>query len=120
MDPAWAAAASFAAVAVAVPLGTLLAARILRVRPREIPITQEETYECGEEAEGLAQVRFHPRYYVVALIFVIFDVEAAFLLPWALNLREPGLVALVEMFLFMGILLLGWLYAARKGAFTWQ
>lgn len=120
MEPAWASAASFGAVAIAVPLVTLVAARLLRVREKRIPPTQADTYECGEEAEGLAHVRFHPRYYVVALVFVVFDVEAAFLLPWALNLREPGNVAIVEMFLFMGVLLLGWAYAVRKGALKWQ
>ena len=107
-------------VAVAVPLGTLAGARVLRVREKVIPPTQADTYECGEEAEGIAQIRFHPRYYVVALVFVVFDVEAAFLLPWALNLRVPGMVAITEMFLFMGVLLLGWVYAVRKGALKWQ
>ena len=57
---------------------------------------------------------------VVALLFVLFDVEAVFLFPWALNIRALGEVALVDMFIFVGILLLGWLYALRKGALKWQ
>ena len=78
------------------------------------------TYECGEEPDGEAWIRFHPRYYVVALLFVLFDVEAAFLLPWALNLDSLGSVALIDMGIFLVILLLGWGYALRKGAIKWQ
>ncbi|MFZ5479815.1 MAG: NADH-quinone oxidoreductase subunit A [Myxococcota bacterium] len=99
-------------------LGTILAANVLRVRARNAPPTRELVYECGEEPEGVAQVRFHPRYYVVALVFVLFDVEAAFLLPWALDVGSDR--AIVVMFLFVGVLLLGWLYALRKGALEWQ
>lgn len=102
------------------PLGTLAVARLLRVRAKVVPPTRGSTYECGEEPEGVAQVRFHPRYYVVALVFVVFDVEAAFLLPWSLNIRALGSVAIVEMFLFIGVLLLGWAYALRKGVLKWQ
>lgn len=120
MSPAGASALAFFAVAAAVALGTLLVAALLRVRAKVVPPTQALTYECGEEPDGLAWVRFHPRYYVVALVFVVFDVEAAFLLPWALNIESGGLVVMVEMFVFLGILLLGWLYAVRKGALTWQ
>jgi NADH:ubiquinone oxidoreductase subunit 3 (subunit A) len=120
VSPAGLAALAFFAVACAVALGTLFAAKILRVRAKHVPPTQALTYECGEEPDGLAWVRFHPRYYVVALVFVVFDVEAAFLLPWALNIDKGGLVVMVEMFAFLAILLLGWLYAVRKGALTWQ
>ena len=121
MTPAWTAALAFVLVAAVVAGGTLLVARLLRVRAREVPPTRALTYECGEEPEGLAWVRFHPRYYVVALLFVLFDVETAFLLPWALNLGAGvGRVLLVEMGLFVGMLLLGWGYAMRKGAITWQ
>lgn len=113
-------ALAFAAVATVVTLGTLLLARLLRVRSKAPPPTQTLTYECGEEPDGDAWVRFHPRYYVVALVFVIFDVEAAFLIPWALNIKPLGTAAIIEMFLFLGVLLLGWLYAVRKGALKWQ
>ena len=120
LGPSWYAAIAFTLVTSAVALGTLLGARLLRVKAKQVPPTRELTYECGEEPDGLAWVRFHPRYYVVALAFVVFDVEAAFLLPWALNIEPAGLVAIVEMFLFLGILVLGWAYAIRKGALTWQ
>lgn len=120
MGTTWIAALAFTGIAAAVALGTLLVARIMGVKSKKAPPTRDLTYECGEEPDGLAWVRFHPRYYVVALAFVVFDVEAAFLLPWALNIRPAGLVAIVEMFLFLGILLLGWAYAVRKGALKWQ
>ena len=77
-------------------------------------------YECGEEPDGIAWVRFHPRYYVIALLFVLFDVETVFLLPWAINIDTLGTFAIVEMFVFIGILMLGWAYAWRKGALEWH
>lgn len=121
MTSAWTAAFVFVLVGAAVALGTLLLARVLAVRAKHVPPTQSLTYECGEEPDGLAWVRFHPRYYVVALMFVLFDVETAFVLPWALNLGAGlGEILLIEMGLFVGVLLLGWLYAVRKGALTWQ
>ena len=121
MAPEWYAALAFVLAAAAVALGTLFAARVFRVRAREVPPTRALTYECGEEPDGPAWVRFHPRYYVVALLFVLFDVETAFILPWALNLgASNGQVLLLEMALFVGTLFLGWGYAVRKGALTWQ
>jgi NAD(P)H-quinone oxidoreductase subunit 3 len=120
VSPAWIAALTFFAVVTAVAVGPLLAAYLMRVRSKHVPPTQGLTYECGEEPDGLAWIRFHPRYYVVALTFVVFDVEAAFMLPWALNVGDLRIVALVEMVVFVGILMLGWAYAVRKGALTWQ
>lgn len=120
MGTTWIAALAFFGIAAAVALGPLLVARLFGVRAKAPPPTRDLTYECGEEPDGDAWVRFHPRYYVVALAFVVFDVEAAFLLPWALNIQPAGLVAIVEMFVFLGVLLLGWAYAVRKGALTWQ
>ncbi len=121
MTESWSAAIAFSAVAVAVAWGTLLIARVMSVKAKNPPPTRELTYECGEEPDGDAWVRFHPRYYLVALVFVIFDVETAFILPWALNLGGgAGEFLLVEMAIFVGVLLLGWAYAVRKGALTWQ
>ena len=117
----WLAVSLFLLLASAIAFGMLLAAKLLRVKSRHpVPPTRHMTYECGEEPDGDAWIRFHPRYYVVALLFVLFDVEAAFLLPWALNLDNLGGVALVEMGIFLFILLLGWVYALRKGAIRWQ
>ncbi len=120
MPSTWPTAILFLALCAVVAVSMLVFGLMLRVRARVSPPTKHDTYECGEEPDGRAWIRFHPRYYVVALIFVLFDAEAAFLLPWALNLRDIGPLALVEVFVFVGILLLGWLYALRKGALKWQ
>ncbi len=120
MQQPWISAVAFLAVAVLIALSLVALSAFLRVRSRNPVPTTGETYECGEEPDGIAWVQFHPRYYVIALIFVLFDVEAVFLLPWALNIEPLGLWAIVEMTLFLGVLLLGWLYALRKGALRWQ
>ena len=116
----WAPAIVFLAIAFSVGFVTLLAARVLAVRAKRQAETKLYSYECGEEPAHQAWIRFHPRYYVVALVFILFDVEAAFLIPWALNVRTLGSFAMVEMFLFAAVLLLGWAYALRKGALKWQ
>ncbi|MBK7644903.1 MAG: NADH-quinone oxidoreductase subunit A [Planctomycetes bacterium] len=116
---AWIAAGTFTGVAFVIAAGTLIAAALLRVRARKHSEARTRTYECGEEPDGGAWVRFHPRYYLVALVFVIFDVEAVFLLPWAVSLRSVGAVALWSMLAFLAILLLGWVYAVKKGALRW-
>lgn len=120
MTTAWWNALGFVLFAAMMIVGMLVGARALRVRSKKPLPTSTLTYECGEEPDGLAWVRFHPRYYVVALIFVVFDVETAFLLPWALNVGPLGKVAIGSMFVFLGILMLGWLYAVRKGTLRWQ
>ncbi len=116
----WLQILAFLGLSASIAFGTLFAAWALRVRAREDLPTKGLTYECGEEPDGLAWLRFHPRYYVVALVFVLFDVEAAFLFPWALNLEALGSFALIEMGAFLGILTLGWVYALKKGALKWQ
>lgn len=76
-------------------------------------------YECGEAPIGSAFVQFNLRFYVYALIFVIFDVEVVFIFPWAVVSKQLGLFAFVEMVIFIGILLVGYAYAWRKGALEW-
>ena len=89
-------------------------------RPNNLSPLKLETYECGEPTVGPSQVRFRPLFYLFALIFVIFDVEAIFLVPWAVAFRPLGLFAFVEMVVFVAILLLGLAYAWRKGDLKWQ
>lgn len=110
----------YLAIASSVGALMLIAAHFLAVKAKDVPPTRAATYECGEEPAGKAWIRFHPRYYVVALVFILFDVETAFIVPWALNTRGLGNVAIVEMIVFVVILLLGWVYALRKGAIKWQ
>ena len=120
MHSAWLSALSFLIVSTLVGVGMLAAARVVRVRARRSSPLKERTYECGEEAEGMAWMQFHARYYFVALFFVLFDVEAVFLFPWAVVLRELGHSGLVAAVIFIAVLMLGWLYALRKEALQWQ
>ncbi len=120
MPSAWLSALSFLVVSTLVGVGLLAAARVLRVRARQEGRLKTRTYECGEEPAGAAWMQFHARYYVVALLFVLFDVEAAFLFPWATVLREGGGGALGAAVVFVLVLMLGWLYALRKDALRWQ
>jgi len=116
----WAPALVYLAIAAAFPLGMLIVAAMIRVKAKYDSPAKHDNYECGEEPDGVAWIRFHPRFYVVALVFVLFDVEAAFLFPWALNIRSVGLIAIIDMAIFLGILVAGWAYAVRKGAVQWQ
>jgi len=77
------------------------------------------TYECGEDPVGSAWIQFNIRFYVFALIFVVFDVEAVFLLPWAVVFRELGALAYVEGLVFIGILVVALAYVWRKGDLAW-
>ena len=78
-----------------------------------------DTYECGEEAEGSAWVQFNIRFYIIALIFLIFDVEVVFLFPWAVVFKEMGLLALIEMGIFLLILIAGLAYVWVKSDLDW-
>lgn len=97
--------------------GGLLASRLLA--PRNPGGVKSQPYECGEETIGPSWVNFNVGYYLFALLFLVFDVEAAFLYPWAVSFRELGLIGLVEIGLFMAILLVALLYAWKKGVLKW-
>ncbi len=120
MRSAWLSGLSFLLLSTLVGAGLLVAARFLRVRPRAENVLKTRTYECGETPEGSAWMQFHARYYVVALFFVLFDVEAVFLFPWAVALRELGVQGFIAAVSFVAVLMLGWLYAIRKDALRWQ
>lgn len=120
MQSAWLSALAFLVVSTLLGLAVLGASRLLRVRARKDSRLKPLTYECGEQPDGLAWMQFHARYYVVALFFVLFDVEAVFLFPWAVVLRELGAQAFVAAVSFVVVLMLGWLYALRKEALQWQ
>ncbi|RMH61647.1 MAG: NADH-quinone oxidoreductase subunit A [Zetaproteobacteria bacterium] len=77
-------------------------------------------YECGFEAFEDARMQIDVRFYLVAILFVVFDVESAFLFPWAIVLDQIGLFGFVEMMLFLVILLVGYVYAWKKGALQWE
>lgn len=99
----------------------LTTARILR--PHKPNPEKTSTYECGEPTIGDAWVQFEIKYYLYALLFVIFDVEAAFLIPWAVSFRNMGdftLFSFVEMMIFLAILAVALIYAWKKGILKWQ
>ena len=87
--------------------------------PRVPDIHKGEPYECGEVPIGEAWVRFNPRFFVIAIVFVLFGVEIAFLFPWAVAARRSGLIALLDMAVFLGILLVGYLWVWAKGDLKW-
>lgn len=97
--------------------GSLTIGRILR--PHHPTPEKLTTYECGEEAIGSAWIQFNVRFYIIALIFLIFDVEIAVLFPWAVIFGKMGLLAFAEILLFVGILVVGFAYVWVKGDLEW-
>ena len=108
----------FLVIAVLFPLVALGMAYF--IRPKRPDSVKTSTYECGLETTGETWVQFKSQYYIYALVFVVFDVEALFLYPWAVAYNKLGLYALVEMVIFLAILVLGLAYAWRKGALRWM
>jgi len=104
-------AVCFAAAALIVP--SLL-------RPRVADAVKGTTYECGMTAVGTTEIKHNIRFYIYALLFVIFDVEALFVIPWAVAAGRLGRVALAEMMVFLFILFVGLVWAWGKGALTWE
>ena len=110
-------------MAVIIPTSMLLVswlAKFARIRPHKPSLVKSEIYECGMETIGGRWVQFNFRYYLYALLFLIFDVTAIFIYPWAIQLRSLGAFAFLEMTAFVLILALGWAYAWRKGALEWR
>ena len=108
----------FAVIAFALPVIGLVMSWL--IRPKKPNPAKNTTYECGMETIGDTWVQLKAQYYLYALIFVVFDVEAIFVFPWAVAYNKLGLYALVEMALFVAILLGGLLYAWRKKALEWH
>jgi NADH:ubiquinone oxidoreductase subunit 3 (subunit A) len=108
---------AFLVVVIGFVVTNLVLWRILR--PARFSEEKLTTYECGENPQGSAWIQFNIRFYVFALIFVIFDVEAVFLLPWAVVFREIGFLAWLEGMVFIGILLVALAYVWRKGDLEW-
>ncbi|TEU02094.1 MAG: NADH-quinone oxidoreductase subunit A [Dehalococcoidia bacterium] len=92
---------------------------LLKVRPQAPDPIKEDTFECGVETEGTAWVQFNFRYYYYALLFVIFDIEAVFLYPWAVSFERVAIAGFIEVLTFLVILLIGLAYAWRKNALEW-
>jgi NADH-quinone oxidoreductase subunit A len=104
-------------VAAAIPVVTLAVARLLR--PAKPEKEKLMPYECGVTPEDNARGRYTIRFYVIAILFVVFDVETIFLFPWAVQYKALGLFGLVEMLVFLGILIVGYVWIWKKGALEW-
>jgi NADH-quinone oxidoreductase subunit A len=108
----------FLGLAVGLSSVMLLASYIIG---RQKPDAEKNSaYECGFEAFDDARTRFDVRFYLVAILFIIFDLEVAFLFPWAISLGEIGLLGFWSMVTFLGILTVGFIYEWRKGALEWE
>jgi len=118
MMGAYATVFAFALVAAVFGLAALAASAL--IGPRVPDAVKSSVYECGIEAQGTTEVKTNIRFYIFALLFVIFDVETLFVFPWAVTVRRLGPVALVEMLIFLGVLFFGLVYAWKKGALEWE
>jgi NADH-quinone oxidoreductase subunit A len=107
----------FMGLAFAFPLVTLLVAKL--IRPNTGGAGKLMPYECGVDPDSDARQRYAIRYYVVAILFVIFDVETIFLFPWAIIYKQLALFGLIEMLVFLGILVVGYIWIIKKGALDW-
>lgn len=122
MLPEWGQVGFLIVLALVFPAGGILSSWVLGrlgVRPDRPDKIKEDTYECGVEAEGTAWVQFDFRYYYFALLFVIFDIEAVFLYPWAVSLERVAISGFVAVCTFIVILTIGLVYAWRKNALEW-
>ena len=108
----------FTLVAVSFPIIVVLIAKV--VRAGSVDPVKAEAYECGVKAPTYAlDTRFSIRYYLIAVLFVVFDVETIFLFPWAVTFDRLALFGFIEMTVFLAILLVGYIYAWRRGALEW-
>ena len=107
----------FAVFAMAFPVVVLWLAKL--VRPSAPISTKLEAYECGIRAASDSRGRYAVRFYIVAILLVIFDVETIFLFPWAVRFRQLGWFGVAEVAVFLGILIVGYIWAWKKGALEW-
>jgi NADH-quinone oxidoreductase subunit A len=91
-----------------------------KLGPKKKSKVKLDTFECGIEVQGNARVPFSIKYFLVAILFVLFDVEVIFMYPWAVNFKGLGLTGFVEMLTFVGFLLVGFYYIIKKGALKWE
>lgn len=91
-----------------------------RLGPKRKTKIKDDAFECGIEAQGNARLPFSIKYFLVAILFVLFDVEVIFMYPWAVNFKSLGLVGFVEMLTFVAFLLVGFYYILKKGALKWE
>lgn len=90
------------------------------IGPRRHSANKDASFECGIPIYGNARIPFSVKYFLVAILFVLFDVEVIFMYPWAVNFREMGMDGFLKMLMFMGLLLIGFYYVIKKGALDWE
>ena len=108
----------FLGIAMAMAIGMMGGSYL--VGPKNSYDAKNSQYECGFEPFNRVRMRFDVRFYLLAILFIIFDIEAAFLFPWAVVFTEIGLIGFIEMMLFLFVLLVGYAYAWKKGALEWE
>ncbi len=108
----------FLIVATGIGIALLLIGKLLG--PKRPNAEKLSPYECGFAPFEDARMRFDVRYYLIAILFIVFDLEIAFVFPWALVFRELGVFGLVEMGVFLGLLVIGFVYVWKKGALEWE
>jgi NADH-quinone oxidoreductase subunit A len=117
MQTQWLYIGIFLIIGMIVPIVPLVFSRL--VAPRKPNPIKQSTYECGIETVGDSWVQFKAQYYIYALIFLVFDVETVFLFPWALSIKQLPLFVVLEGVLFIAILVVGLVFAWRKGMLEW-
>ena len=112
----------FLAIGAAIGVGGIVTSGIAaRVTGAQNPDSEKlSPYECGFEAFEDARMKFDVRYYLVAILFILFDLEIAFLFPWAVVLQDIGWFGFISMLVFLGILVVGFIYEWKKGALEWE
>ncbi|MCX7186598.1 MAG: NADH-quinone oxidoreductase subunit A [Methylophilaceae bacterium] len=108
----------FILVGLAVGVGPLVLGKL--VSPHKPDAAKNSPYECGFEAFEDARMKFDVRYYLVAILFILFDLEIAFLFPWAVVIQDIGLSGFIAMMFFLGVLVIGFIYEWMKGALEWD
>ncbi len=91
-----------------------------KLGPKKKSKIKSDTFECGIDVQGNARLPFSVNYFLVAILFVLFDVEVIFMYPWAVNFKQLGLTGFIEMLTFVGFLLIGFYYILKKGALKWE
>ncbi|MFV8322060.1 NADH-quinone oxidoreductase subunit A [uncultured Flavobacterium sp.] len=105
-------------LAVGFVVGTILVSG--KLGPKRSSEIKDKNFECGIESVGNARIPFSVKYFLVAILFVLFDVEVIFLYPWAINFKELGMEGMVKMIIFMMLLLVGFFYIIKKKALEWE
>ena len=91
-----------------------------KLGPKRKSETKDKNFECGIESVGNARIPFSVKYFLVAILFVLFDIEVIFLYPWAINFKELGMEGMIKMIVFMSLLLVGFFYIIKKKALQWE